>query len=183
MMIGFPLSRPGGPPPSGGANVGTPRHHASRCCSPARLPPSKYPGRRCTRGKSFPWLLGLLRYPPGYSHHSKFINIFVLPYISIILLARSKSVTTKRCEIKYKINTTPCGIPNAVDPAKRGVERMRIEPRTLGFRSETKRAWPAIGRIDRIDRAFLFGNARLGPAPARGCSSPHNCGPRRWAGA
>jgi hypothetical protein len=75
---------------------------------------------------------------------------------------------------------------NAVDPAKRDDEWAGIEHRTLGFRPGTKQAWPAIGRIDRIDRidrAFLFGNARFGPAPARGRSSPRDCGLRIWAGA
>ena len=38
------------------------------------------------------------------SCHSKFINIFVLSYISIILLASSKSVHTKISEIKCEKN-------------------------------------------------------------------------------
>jgi hypothetical protein len=97
----------------------------------------------------------------------EFECIFVLPYISIIIsLAGSKSMTAKECGIKYKINTTLCGTSTAVDPAKRDDERTRIEHRTLGFRPGTKRALPATGRIDGIDRAFLFGNARL-PAPTR----------------
>jgi hypothetical protein len=82
-------------------------------------------------------------YPPRWSHHSKFINIFVLLYISIILLAGSKCVTAKMCEIKYKINTTPCRTSNAVDPAKRDIERTRIEPTVLDFRSRARRALPA----------------------------------------
>jgi hypothetical protein len=74
-------------------------------------------------------------YPPGWSHYSKFINIFVLPYISIILSAGPKSVAVKKCKIKYKINTTPCKTSNAVDPAKRDCEQMRIDHTVLDFRS------------------------------------------------
>jgi len=55
---------------------------------------------------------------------------------------------------------------NAVDPAKRGAERTKIECRTLEFRLGAKRAQSATARIDGIDRAFLFGNARF-PAPTR----------------
>jgi hypothetical protein len=84
-------------------------------------------------------------YPPGWPHQSKFINIFVLPYLIIILLARSKSVTTKKCEIKYEINITLCGTSTAVDPAKRDVERTRIELAMLDFRPGSERALPAHG--------------------------------------
>jgi hypothetical protein len=81
--------------------------------------------------------------PPGWPHHSKFINIFVLAYISIILLAGSKSVTTKICENKYEKNTTECRTSNARDPAKRDAERMRIEQGMLDFRAAAERALPA----------------------------------------
>ena len=84
-------------------------------------------------------------YPPGWPHQSKSINIFVLPYITIILLACSKSMTTKKCEIKYEKNITPCGTSTAVDPAKRDVERTRIELAMLDFRPGSKRAPPAHG--------------------------------------
>src|ERR1700753_1279112 len=40
------------------------------------------------------------RYPRGWLHHSKFINIFILLYIITVLLACKKSVTTKMCEKK-----------------------------------------------------------------------------------
>jgi len=43
------------------------------------------------------------------------------------LLACLKSVTTKMFEIKSKRNTIVCGMSTTAEPAKRGVERMRIE--------------------------------------------------------
>ena len=50
---------------------------------------------------------------------------------------------------------------NAVDPAKRGVERTRIELTMLDFRPGEKRACQLTARIDGIDRTFPFGNARF----------------------
>jgi len=77
------------------------------------------------------------------SHPSKFINIFILAYIIIILLVYSKSVTTEICEIKSEKNTRPHETPNAIDPAKRGLERTRIELAVLDFCPGAKRAPPA----------------------------------------
>jgi len=71
------------------------------------------------------------------------INIFILAYIIIILLASSKSVTIEICEIKSEKNTRPHETPNAIDPAKRGLERRRIEPTMLDFRPGPKRVLPA----------------------------------------
>jgi putative transposon-encoded protein len=82
-------------------------------------------------------------YPPRWPHQSKSINIFDLPYITIILLAHSKRVVTKKCEIKYEKNITPCGTSTAVDPAKRDVERTRIELAMLNFCPGPERALPA----------------------------------------
>jgi len=79
----------------------------------------------------------------------------------MILLAGSKTVRTKRSEIKYEKNMTLLKTANAIDPAKRGLERTRIELAVLDFRPGAKRALPATVPIDRIDRSFLFGNARL----------------------
>jgi hypothetical protein len=73
-------------------------HHASSLGFPWLPPPIKiFPGGWLTVGNVF----SPSGYPPGWFHHLKFINIFDLPYITIILLACSKSVTTKKCEIKY----------------------------------------------------------------------------------
>jgi hypothetical protein len=47
-----------------------------------------------------------------------------------------------------------------VDPAKRGLERTRIELEMLDFRPGAERAFQLTARIDRIDRDFLFWNAR-----------------------
>jgi hypothetical protein len=80
---------------------------------------------------------------PGWLNQSELIDIFVLPYITIILLAHSKSVTIKKCEIKYEKNTILCGTSGAVDPAKRDFERTRIEPTMPNFRPGSKRALPA----------------------------------------
>jgi len=83
--------------------------------------------------------------PPAIrrSHHSYFIHMFYLPYITTILLACSKSVIIKICEIKHKKNTSPCRIGNTVDPAKRALERTRIELAALDFRPGAERALPA----------------------------------------
>ena len=72
-------------------------------------------------------------------------------------------------EIKYEKNTRLCGTSTACDPAKRGLERTRIGPAMLNFRPGGKPSTPAHPRIDRIDRAFLFGNARH-PVLAPGCT-------------
>ena len=87
------------------------------------LPPIKYAWE-----DAHPW-----ETPSQGSHHSYFVYIFYLAYISIILLARSKSVATKIFEIKYEKNARPCGTPNACDPAKRGLEWPRIELTMLDF--------------------------------------------------
>ena len=66
-------------------------------------------------------------------------------YIGLIvinLLVGSKSVTTKFRKIKFKKYTTPCRTQNAWDPAKRDLERARIEWDTLDFRPERERASP-----------------------------------------
>ena len=44
-------------------------------------------------------------------------------------------MTAKKCEIKYEKNTIPCGTSAAVDPAKRDIERTRIELVTVDFRT------------------------------------------------
>ena len=68
-----------------------------------------------------------------------FVRIFYLAYIIIVFLAGSKSVTTKISEIKYEKNTIACKTSDAVDPAKRGVERTLIELTMLDFRPGAKR--------------------------------------------
>jgi len=60
--------------------------------------------------------------------------MFNLAYINISLLARSKSVTIKKCEIKYEKITEICKVPTATDPAKRGLKRTGIELTMLNFR-------------------------------------------------
>jgi len=68
-------------------------HHSAPLGFPQRLLPSNNSGRMLIRGKYLP--------PPTRgAHQSKFINMFILPYINIILLADSKSVRTKLSEIK-----------------------------------------------------------------------------------
>lgn len=68
---------------------------------------------------------------------------------------------------------------NATDPAKNEVERLRVELAMLDFRPGTKRALPVTAQIDGIDRALLFGNARL-PLLAWGAAPfPRDWGPHR----
>jgi len=50
---------------------------------------------------------------------------------------------TKIFEIKYEKNTRPCGMSNGRDPAKRAIERKRIEQDMLDFRTGIERALPA----------------------------------------
>jgi len=108
-------------------------------------------------------------YPPGWSHYPYLVNIFLLAYLSIILLAGSKSVTAKMFEKKSGKNTRPCRTSTACDPAKRGLERTRIELTMLDFRPGGKRACQLTRGFDGIDRDFLFGNARH-PVLAPGCT-------------
>lgn len=82
-------------------------------------------------------------YPPGWSLPSYFVHIFNLAYIIIILLAHSKRVIAKICEIKSEKNTRSHETLNAFDPAKRSLERMRIKPTMVDFRPRPKRAPPA----------------------------------------
>jgi len=126
-MVGFPPS--GGPtvvgvaPPSGGF-LGF-----------AGAPPSSHQihisGRMLVRGN---WLR-------RRSHHLYFVHMFILFYISIILLALSKSAHIKISENKSE-KTTSCRTSIAVDPAKRGVERTNNERDTLDFHPGVDRASP-----------------------------------------
>ena len=122
-------------------------------------------------GNSFPWHHPLRNTHPGGSSN----HIFYLAYIITILLAYSKNVTIKICEIKYLKNATLCKTSNRVDPAKRGSTRMRIELAVLDFRPDEKRALPAhraSDGIDGIDRDFPFQNARL-PSGSHHSSRPY----------
>ena len=56
-----------------------------------------------------------------------------------------------------------------IDPAKRDYKRTKTELAMLDFRPGIERAHQLTARIDRIDRAFLFGNARF-PRSRPGCS-------------
>jgi hypothetical protein len=67
------------------------------------------------------------------------------------------------CKIKYLKNTRPCKTSRAVDPAKRDLKRTNIELAMLDFRPGQSEQCQLTARIDGIDRAFLFGNARLPP--------------------
>jgi hypothetical protein len=116
-------------------------------------------------GNTFP----PFRMPARGSLQSYFVHIFYLAYIIIILLACSKSVTAKICENKSEKNTRPYRMLRAVDPAKRGPKRTNIELTMLDFRPGAKRVCQLTARIDGINRAFLFRNARL-PCSRRGCS-------------
>ena len=85
-------------------------------------------------GNNFPWHHPLRdTHLGGSSNH-----IFYLAYITIILLAHSKSVRIKICEIKYLKNATLCNTLNMVDPAKRGAKRTRIELAMLDFHPDEK---------------------------------------------
>ena len=66
-------------------------------------------------------------WPPEWTHNPYLVNIFWLAYISIILLADSKSVRTKMCKIKLEKYTTPWRTLKAEDPAKNDTKWMRIE--------------------------------------------------------
>ena len=52
-----------------------------------------------------------------------FVRIFYLAYIIIILLASSKSMTTKMSEIKSEKYTIPYETSNTIDPAKHNPKR------------------------------------------------------------
>jgi hypothetical protein len=121
------------------------RHHAAPLGFPSGpLSHQTHSGRMLAVGNHSPGILPS-GYPPGWLNQSELINIFVLPYIIIILSAHSKSMTIKKCEIKYEKNTIPCETSAAVDPAKRDFERTRIELTMLDFRPGSERALPAHG--------------------------------------
>ena len=116
-------------------------------------------------GNNFPWHHPLQNTHPGGSSN----HVFYLAYIISILLAHSKSVTIKICEIKYLKNATLCKTSNRVDPAKHGSQQTRIELAMLDFRPDEKRALPAHRASDRIDGIVvtsLFG--MRGFPPGRG---------------
>jgi hypothetical protein len=123
--------------------VGTTRHHTSPYCLLARSPPSNTFWEEEHLWETLPPASLPPGCRPGWLNQSELIDIFVLPYVTIILLAHSKSVTIKKCEIKYEKNTILCGTSGAVDPAKRDFERTRIEPTMPNFRPGSKRALPA----------------------------------------
>ena len=58
------------------------------------------------------------------------------PYIIVILLAYSKRVTAKSCEIKNEKSTTLSRLLTAVDPAKRDAKQARFGLAMLDFRTE-----------------------------------------------
>ena len=68
---------------------------------------------------------------------------------------------TKIREIKYIKNASPWRTSNAVDPAERGLKRIKIKRDMPNFCPEEKRASQPTARIDGIDGNFLFGNTRL----------------------
>ena len=74
-------------------------------------------------------------HPPGWSHQPYLVDILKLGYLSIVSLAGSNSVTRKKWEIKSEKNTSPQRTLNAYDPAKRAVDRTRIERDMLNFRT------------------------------------------------
>jgi hypothetical protein len=72
----------------------------------------------------------------------------------------SKSATAKKCEIKYEKNIISCETSGAVDPAKRDVERTRIELAMVDFRTRDC-ALPAHHAELMGLMGFPFGNMRL----------------------
>ena len=117
------------------------------------------------------------RVPTGGFHHSYFVRMFNLAYINISLLARSKSVTTKKCEIKYEKNTDICRVSTATDPAKRGLKRTRIELTMLNFRLGGKASIASSPR----GLMGLIAPSLLGTRGTQQCSpgvAPHS--PRVW---
>ena len=97
----------------------------------------------------------LLLAPGLTSHHSHFVGILHLSYIIIILLAGSKSVTINICEIKYLKHMILCKTQNRVNPARCGLEKLRIEPTMLDFHPNEK--W-ASQLTMQIDCSFPFWN-------------------------
>jgi hypothetical protein len=157
---------PGFHPPSDDVIVGISRHHSPPLASPgffARPPPINtfWEDARL-------WEIPSLGYTPFRmtargSRHLYFVHISYLSYIIMILLACSKIVRINICKIKYLKNTRPCKTSRAVDPAKRDLKRTNIELAMLDFRPGQSEQCQLTARIDGIDRAFLFGNARLPP--------------------
>ena len=110
------------------------RHHAAPLGSPPVRSPFKMFWEDARSWETIPPAILPSGYLPGWLHQSELINIFVLPYIIVILSARLKSMTVKKCEIKCGKNTIPCEMSATVDPAKRDFEWTRIELTMLNFR-------------------------------------------------
>jgi len=132
-------------------------HHAAPPGFHRALPPIKY-----SRDDAHSWETPSppFRVPTQGSHHSYFVHILYLAYITIISLACSKSAATKMFEIKYE------KIPG---PAKRQSRPIPLNAASNGRELSEKHSIFALGesehasspaRIDGIDRTFLFGNAR-----------------------
>ena len=119
------------------------------------------------------------RVPTRGFHHSYFVHMLYLAYITIILLARSKSAAAKMFEIKYIKNTRPCKTLTAVDPAKRGLKRARTEREMLDFRPGGKRAHQLTRGLIGLIATSLLGTRGTRCSPWAAPHSPHNWGVHR----
>ena len=114
-------------PPSGGEIVGIPRHHAAVLASSGsrRAPSHQYSIRgMIKRGNCLPLVLT----PPGTLH---------VIYILISLHNCYFTGPSETCDRKNSRNknTHPCRLSTAVNPAKRGAKRTRIELTAPDFRT------------------------------------------------
>jgi len=95
------------------------------------------------------------------SHPSKFINIFILAYIIIILLVHSGGTTTEICEIKsekilgHMRHRIQLILPNMA------LNREELSPQYLIFIQGQSKHCQLTAQVNQIDCDFLFGNARL----------------------
>ena len=103
------------------------------CIIPPQCRHQNIPGRMIGCGNFLPLSPPLL-VTHKKSHHFYPTHMLYLSHICTLPLGDPKSVCAKKFERKCEKNTTLCRLPNAFDPANRGIKRMRIEPTMVNFR-------------------------------------------------
>ena len=88
-------------------------------------------------------LFGTRGFPCSHPGSPPTTRISFVYYVYLILLAGSKSVVINICEIKYLKHMILCKAWNGVNPAKRGLERITVEPTMLNSCPGAERASPA----------------------------------------
>ena len=106
--------------------------------------------------------------------HSYLFHTFYLTYISMVLLALSKSATEKMFEIKSEKILPRAGRQTQSIPLNAAWNGWELSPQCSIFALAHTEHCQLTARVDGIDRAFLFGNTRLSLL-APGLAHSHSC--------